>query len=193
MSPYNNPSRARPIQAKHAVQDSPLATKYSCSLHAISYHATSPACPLCDADKRVHDLQRALADVTNRLEILHDENKRLRVQTDVVEAMREALDVTGPDDLLFLKEVLYQWKIDRSIALKVTHGSLLRKRSRAKLPPNGFIAMPRGADPRGHVCNSLGGLAIAGYFEEALNTVGSAQAMILLVRAMAKHLPGATE
>ena len=180
------------MQAKHNDQDaSKLATKFSCSEHAITYYmpnGTKALCPACDADRILAEMRKALDEVNNKNRMLHDENQRLRVQVDLVQAIRDAVEVTGTEDLMFLKTVLYQWKIDRSIALKVTHG---RKKSRSAAP-NGFIAMPRGGEPEGYACTSIGGLAIAEYFEEAVNTVGSAQAMILLVRAMAKLLPGAT-
>ena len=192
------PAAARPVQGRAADQDAPaLATKYSCSTHYVTYYMPNgerALCPACDAEKQTSDLREALKESQNRAERLHEENRKLRLQTDVVESIKDALDVTGHDDLMFLKEVLYRWKIDRSIALKVTHGTSLgsKKKKRDAQAPNGFIAMPRGGEPEGYACSSLGGLAIAEYFEEALNTVGSAQAMILLVRAMAKQLPGAT-
>lgn len=190
-SPRNPGPRQPTMQARLKEQDSKLATRYSCSTHAITYHTTDrkPLCPMCDLENHTVDVQESLKKLANQVELLHAENKRLRTQVDLVDAMREAIDIIGRDDLMFLKTVLYQWKIDRSIALKVTHGASRQSRKRA---PNGFIAMPRDGDPLGYACTSLGGLAMAEYLEEAINTVGSAQAMVLLVRAMARHLPGAT-
>ena len=50
--------------------------------------------------------------------------------------------------------------------------------------------MQRIGDPYGHVCESMGGLAIAQYFDEATNSGGPAKAMEILARAFAEHLPG---
>lgn len=173
----------------------PRDRKYSCTRHYIDYDVPDGyrrQCPMCALELRLSSTQQELKESVNQLALLKEQNTRLQQQVDVVNAIRSALDVIDDNDLNFLKEVLYQWKIDRSISLKVTHGP--KKRGKRQLPPpNGFIAMPRGVDPWGHGCTSIGGMAIAGYYEEALNTVGSAKAMALMVRALSAYLPGAVE
>jgi hypothetical protein len=137
----------------------------------------------------VSRLRKALKDAHNQLSILTEQNLQLKVQTDIVAAIREAALVLDDNDLAFLKTTLYEWRDQKSVTLKTTHGP--RKKKREVPPPNGFIAMPRSGDPYGHICTSVGGLAIAEYFDEATNTVGSANAMALLVRGLSAHLPGA--
>ena len=53
--------------------------------------------------------------------------------------------------------------------------------------PIGFLAAYRHADPEARTCTSIGGAALAAYYEEANRAIGSAQAMQLLIRA-AQHL-----
>lgn len=193
MTTYRRPSKPA-MQGRHKDGPGQLGgKKYSCSTHGVTYLSFTPAplCPVCDAEEQLRITQEAMQKIRNEVKLLHEQNKRLRAQTDVTEAIREALGIIGQEDLLWLKEVLYQWKIDRSVSLKVTHGKVAPGRSSRKAP-NGFIAMYRGRDPEGYLCKSVGGLAVAEYLEEGINTVGSAQAMILLVRAFAKELPGAS-
>jgi hypothetical protein len=162
---------------------------FECGIHNITYEAARAGCPLCESEREVNRLRGAMKDVHNQLKILTEQNLQLKVQTDIVSAIREAALILDDNDLAFLKSVLYEWRDQKSVALKTTHGP--RKKKREIPPPNGFIAMPRNGDPYGHLCTSVGGLAIAEYFDEATNTVGPANAMTLLVRGMANHLPGA--
>lgn len=166
---------------------------FECGIHELTYMAYQAGCPVCYAEREYETMRQALRDAKNQLSILTDENLRLKVQTDIVSAVREAALILDDNDLAFLKAVLYEWRDEKSIALKTTHGSKGRKKQRGNPPPNGFIAMPRSGDPYGHVCTSMGGLAIAEYFDEATNTVGPANAMALLVRGMSAHLPGAAK
>jgi hypothetical protein len=80
------------------------------------------------------------------------------------------------------------------VALKVTHGKPAagkRIKRGEKLPPNGFMALPRKGDPEGHLATSIGGLAMAEYLDEAITTHGSAMAMGIMLKAWWKVLPGA--
>lgn len=167
---------------------------YECGIHDITYKAYKPGCPLCAAEREVQRLRVAVKESRGKLEILHDQNQKLQLQVDIAYAIREAAELLDDDDMAFLKAVLYDWRDTKSLALKVTHGGAKTSTSRNKrkpVPPNGFIIMPRQGDPYGHICSSMGGLAIAEYFVEAQNSVGPAKAMELLVRGMSPYLPGA--
>ena len=168
----------------------PTLTSFECGIHSISYTAFRPGCPVCELEREVQRLRHSVKELTGRLEIAVNENSRLRVQVDIVSAIREAADILDDADLAFFKSVLYEWRDKKSLAIKTTHGSRIKRRGPG--PPNGFIVMPRGSDPYGHLCSSVGGMAIAEYFDEATNVVGPARAMEYLVKGMAKHLPGAT-
>jgi hypothetical protein len=170
----------------------PDKKQFECGIHDITYMAYSAGCPACEIQREVTQLRAAMKEVKNRLELFADENMRLKVQTDIVAAIREASLILDDNDLSFLKVVLYEWRDKKSIGLKTTHGK--RKRGqRGNPPPNGFIAIPREGDPYGHLCTSMGGLAIAEYFDEACNTEGPAKAMAFLVKGMHSHLPGGTK
>lgn len=167
--------------------------QFECGIHGLTYEAYRAGCPVCEMEREVNQMRAALQEVRNQLERVTEENHRLKVQTDITAAIREAALILDDNDLAFLKAVLYEWRDSKSVALKTTHGTKGKKRGRGQRAPNGFIAMPRAGDPYGHICTSMGGLAIAEYFDEATNTVGGAQAMAFLVRGMANHLPGATK
>lgn len=162
--------------------------QFECGIHQVTYLAHTAGCPVCDAERSVEKMRNALKDARNQLDLLTKENYQLKIQTDLMSAIREATQLLDDNDLAFLKAVLYEFRDSKSVALKTTHGA--RKKKRETPTANGFIAMPRSGDPYGHVCTSIGGRAIADYFDEATNSVGGAQAMTILVRAMAAHLPG---
>lgn len=193
--------RAPAMQAKNQDQDvEPYATKYSCSSHQVTYYVpagTREKCPVCDLERVLTETKRALLETSNELDMARNQLVRVQAQMDLVVAMRNALEITGEDDLVWLKTQLYQYKLDKSVVLKVTHGlpSGAKKRrvsAREKLPANGFIALPRKGEPEGYACTSLGGLALADCFDEALSTAGSVHAMGMLLKALWKQLPGAT-
>lgn len=163
---------------------------YECGIHDLKYHAFRAGCPVCESDRQVKDLRTALTEVKAQLKITTEDAHKLRVQVDFVVAIREASTLLDDEDLAFLKTTLYAWRDEKSLGLKTTHGARKKERKGDVTPPNGFIVMPRRGDPYGHLCSSMGGLAIAQYFFEATNSVGPANAMMLLARGMASHLPG---
>lgn len=179
------------MQVRTHEQDVSVAVRHSCSLHQVTYYAdkgAKPQCPVCDADRRILDLQHSLHEVTSQLEMTTAAYERAKTELDLFTAMRSALDVVGPEDLAFLKGVLYRYREDKGIALKVTHDRKPGRRRGTRV--SGFIAMPRGQDPEGHTCSSIGGVALAEYYEEAQRAVGSVNAMDMLIKAVNKCLAG---
>ena len=188
------------MQVKHRDQDvEPYATKYSCSTHQVTYYtpaSTNEKCPVCDLERQLQETKRALLEATNQLATMQNQFNRTQQQLDLVTAMRSALDIIDEHDLVWLKAVLYQYKLDKSVTLRVSHGKpagAKALKSKKRLPPNGFMSIPRVGDPDALSCTSLGGLALAEYYEEAMNSSGSAQAMSMMMRAFWKELPGASE
>lgn len=163
---------------------------FECGIHAITYMAFQAGCPVCQAERDVSSMREAIRELKQKLEYVTNENLKLRTQTDIVSAIREAALILNDDDLEFFKVVLYQWRDEKSVSLKTTHGARMKQRKGEPLPANGFIVMPRQGDPYGHTCTSMGGVAIAEYFDEATNTVGPAKAMEFLVKGLASQLPG---
>lgn len=162
--------------------------KFECGIHAITYEALSPGCPVCRLERENDQMRKGMQELTNKLAMVTDQNLKLTVQVNISFAMREAIPLLNDEDMEFLKLALYQWRDEKSIVLKTTHGA--RKKKGQMLPANGFIAIPRRGDPWGHRCTSLGGLAIADYYDEAMNSQGQAEAMKLLARGLAGLLPG---
>lgn len=170
----------------------PEESTYTCGIHAIEYKGFRAGCPLCEAERELKQLRKAVGEATGKMRLMHDENQKLKLQVDISYAIREAAEILDDADMEFFKTVLYEWRDTKSVAIKTTHGGSKVSGGR-RGAANGFIVMPRQGDPYGHVCTSMGGLAIAEYFLEAQNSVGPAKAMELLTRGMALHLPGAVQ
>ena len=162
-----------------------MRREFTCGIHELFYRASRPGCPACAAERDKQRMRESLQEVTSKLDIAMQELARLRVQTDIVAAIREAANLLDESDLAFLKATLYEWRDTKGVSLKVTRGG---KRNGT---PNGFIVIPRKGEPYGHSCSSMGGMAIAAYFDEATNSTGPAKAMEWLVKGMYAHLPGA--
>lgn len=182
------------LQGRRKDQDSSVATKFTCAECLITYYAARAHCPLCDANRRLKETQAAILQMQREMEFLSNANNRLAEQVDSSRAVRNALELLDDNDRAFLKAVLYQWKTDRSVNLRVTHTSVrpVGKR-RSPLRPNGFVAVFRGSDPVGHTCTSMGGVAIAEYYEEGLRTVGHEKALNMLLKGFNELLPGAIQ
>lgn len=167
-----------PVQAKTQEQDVDGLVRHSCSMCQITYYTpkrAKPQCPLCATELRVVELMDVITGLRNRVEKIEDENSRMRAQIEVTTAIKQAFDAIGSQDLVFLKTVLYRFRDDpTSIKLKVTHG---------EKGPNGFVALTKKGEPEGHYCSSVGGVAIAGYYEEVVHIASVNQAMAVLMRA----------
>ena len=157
--------------------------QFECGIHEITYKDVRPGCPVCKLERQNEELREALMKLKNELSVTHDQNVRLETQSNFVFAIKEATALLDDEDMAFLKSVLYEWRDTKGLGLKTTHGGESHE-------ANGFIVMPRNGDPYGHLCTSMGGVAIAEYFDEATNSVGNAKATEMLVRGMAEHLPG---
>lgn len=180
-----------PMQARTSDQDAEsVATRMACSKCQITYYVVKnrkATCPLCDAEHRILELQAAMSGMRNQLEQAENSAARLKAAVDIVSAMRLAGDALGDEDRIFLKSVLYRFRAERgSITLRTTHGGTERRPA-----ANGFIAVPRIGEPEAHLCTSIGGVAIAAYYEEADRTFGSAQALSTIMKALNQIL-GAT-
>jgi hypothetical protein len=160
-------------------------TKYKCSRCAIQYEiktGSSPDCPLCTQEIKTEQMRRSLKEATRKIELMEERIRQLESRDEIRSALREALELVEDEDLAFLKGVLYRWRHDKSIDLKVTKGRTGKA--------NGFIAVPRHGKPEGRTCSSIGGVAVAALYEEALRTVGTAEAMKTLMKAAQHLLPG---
>lgn len=184
------------MQARDAEQDvEPYMTKMSCSKCQISYYIepkSKPRCPLCDAEAKLVDLRQALTVQRNLVQRLEESVEAMRSHLDLVFAMRSALEITSSEDLAFLKSVLYRHRQDKgSVNLRTTHGKAI-KRGRSLPPANGFLVQCRYGEIETHLCVSLGGLALAGYFDEAMQSLGQPTAMTLTMKALHETLTGET-
>lgn len=186
----------RPGQVLAAEQDTDLMTRHKCTEHLIEYYwpkGEKPRCPMCAQTAMIDDLRADNLALEGANKQMKSELQRLRVQLDIQTAVRSAIEVLDDNDYSWLKVQLYQYKIDKSVSLKPTHGKLeggKRIPRGQKLPVNGFMTVPRKGDPEAHLCTSIGGIAMAEYLDEAITTMGSAQAMGMLLKAWWKALPG---
>lgn len=173
------------------------ATKYRCDQHLVDYyipHGDVQRCPMCALEQKYDDVRAQVVQLDAELKTTTAQLDRYRVQVDLQTAIRSAIELLDDADYAWLKLQMYQYKVDKSVTLKVTHGKLPAGKRIArgdKLPANGFMALPRDGDPDGHICSSIGGVAMAEYLDEALTRVGSAQAMGIMLKAWWKALPGA--
>lgn len=192
-------ARKPSLQVKHgkAEQDvEPYATKYSCANHQVTYYVPAnkrdKSCPVCELEAEVHLQRDMILKYESEITMLRRTNERMSAEVDLTSAMKGAVETLDIEDKIWLKEMLYQYKLDRSVVLKVTHGSPSGKsRRRDMKTANGFIAVKRKGDPEGHTCTSIGGLALARYYAEACTTYGAAAAMDLMIKALWEFLPGA--
>ncbi|NUS01950.1 MAG: hypothetical protein HOV97_05235 [Nonomuraea sp.] len=143
-----------------------------------------PSCPLCKQEITTEQMRLAMQNAIAKVELLEQQNRDLDGHVNIARNFKDATDLLDADDRLFLKTVLYQWRLDKSVVLKVTHSQEGR--------PNGFIAAYRHSEPEARTFTSIGGSAIAAYYEEATRTIGSAKAMQTLLSAAQHLLPGAT-
>lgn len=141
-------------------------------------------CPLCRQELKTEQMRQSLQNTAAKVELLERQNNEMEGVVNLQKSFRDALDLIDDEDRAFIKTVLYQWRMDKSVTLKVTHNAERRA--------NGFLADYRQSEPEARQCTSIGGMAIAAYYDEALRTVGSAQAMQILLRAAQHLLPGAT-
>ena len=157
---------------------------YRCSRCVIEYQSDrgTPKCPLCAMELTRDQLREALQAATNNIERLEHDLTASAQQLNIQAAIRAATDLLNDTDRAFLKTVLYQFRMDRSVALRVTHDT--------EGTPIGFLAEWRSRDPEAITCSSIGGRALAGYFEEAQNSLGAAQAMQVMLRSCQHLLPG---
>lgn len=190
------PRRANPaLQGRAKEQDIRGAVKYSCSECQIFYYmpeGAKPRCPLCEERRVTKQVRDALFQATNANHELQNELERLKVQVDTLTAMKTSLDLISVEDLTFIKSVVYRWQSNRgNVAMKPTHA--VPKRGRKGAPLDGFVAIFRDGETEVHQCNSVGGMALAGYLEEAVALGGSIKAMEVLARAVLQHLKGTVE
>jgi hypothetical protein len=151
---------------------------------------------MCALERDYDEVRAELLAKRNELKVAQGQLARLQVQADVQSAIRAAIPALDDNDFAWLKVQMYQYKIDKSVMLKPTHGQRVggaRLKRGQKLPPNGFMTVPKRGDPEAHAATSLGGLAMAEYLDEAITCFGSAQAMGVMLKAWWKALPGARQ
>ncbi len=170
--------------------------KHTCDKCQITYAVPTgdlAKCPACSLERVVDEQKVEILQLRNELKMATDRLVRAEREVNLQSAMRAAIELCDENDYAWLKTQMYQYKIDKSVILKPTHGRIAGQKSGQRMEVNGFMAVPRKGDPEAHGCTSMGGLAIAGYFDEAVASVGGAAAMATMLRAWYKYLPGADQ
>ena len=161
-----------------------------CSITYMVWEGYRSDCPLCRSEKQNAVLNIALQDANEKLRNVQRSVGVLKAQVDHVHAIKDALEIIGPDDLGFLKGVLYCYREDRSISMLAMSDATGSIRRRSSAPRTRFVVTQQGRDNETHVCTSAGGMAIVGYYDELIREVGAAQAMAYLLRALSQTLVG---
>lgn len=147
-------------------------------------------CPLCEQNQVTQQVRGALFQVQNANNMLQNELASLKSLIDHLTAMKMAFEVLGPEDLTFVKSVVYRWQADRDrTTLKPLHG----KKGRKIGTITGFLLITRDGEGETHVCNSVGGMALASYLGEAYGLYGQKKAMEIFIRASLQHLEARIE
>jgi hypothetical protein len=178
------PGRRTSMQMKRKDQDSSgQGTKWMCSLCQISYYSeeTPPQCPLCVSLRDVYELHRQLAEQEQRIETLSREVDRATANNDFVVAIRDAIDLISVEDMAWLKSILYRWREAKNITLKAVD---------TRQGPRGFLAVWRDGATEQHMVDSIGGVAIAGLYQEVTQGFGGQVAVMTLAKAFSAHLKG---
>lgn len=156
---------------------SPVTTnhEYGCGIHDLVYQRVKPGCPACDLQRRLDEVVAERDRLEGDLVEMRGMANRVRAASDLGFSMASAGDLLDARDRAFLKAVLYQWRETKDIDLNVTEDH------------RNFMT-----NHETHACSSVGGLAMAGFFAEAIMAFGRPVAMGLVQKAMGKHLAGGT-
>ena len=167
--------------------------KLRCAAHLIEYYLGQDdrkVCPMCELEHKMDDLKVMAIEANGQIKALQEENDRLRVQVEIGAAIKSAISLLGDDDYSWLKVQMYQYKIDKSVQLKAVHTGGAATGRGEKPQATGFMAIPRAGNPEAYMATSIGGVAMAGYLDEALTCYGPAQGMGIMLKAWWQALPG---
>lgn len=189
-------------QAKVTGPDKWGVAIYRCSRHDnIDYRVkgSKPVCPLCEELKRSELLRQELKKVTNANDLLKRDLIKARSQLSALDGMREAVTELGPEDGMFLKEMVYRYRANPK-QVKVSQ-KIVKRQIRVEGAGTavrhevvGFVVEYRdGEEPefRSHAATSIGGKMIALQFSETLKMSGVKGAMEALMKAMASTMANA--
>jgi hypothetical protein len=170
--------------------------RLKCAAHLIEYYLGEqdrPICPMCELERKWDEAKVEYLEMRGQLKAATEEVERLKVQVEIGTAIKSAIGILDDNDYAWLKTQMYQYKIDKSVHLKPIHDAsgIADLQRGEKLPANGFMAIPRAGDPEAHRATSIGGIAMAGYLDEALTCYGAAQGMGIMLKAWWQVLPGA--
>lgn len=150
--------------------------EHPCGIHDLVYVAVRAGCPACALEKRADDLLTERDALRREVDQLRVEVDRVRATADLTYSMKDAAAMLDAKDRTFLKQVLYLWRDEKSVDLvPLEDGRGFRV--------NGDMVAE-------HRCSSVGGIAICGFFREAIAAYGKGTAMNLLTRGMAQFLQG---
>jgi hypothetical protein len=198
MSPHVGPHVAGTgrfrLTAKHAPDPGSTLERRSCAVCGITWYGlagTAATCPLCDAFDQIAELRKALVVVQNELEFSNNELSRLTDSVNIVNAMRTAIEVADDRDIAFMRSIIVQYNENKSkVAVRALHGPRSKQFPRSQAPVHGLLMIVRPDDAYEHICSSPGGMAIAGYYEEAMLTTSQVNALAMFVKALAPSLVG---
>jgi hypothetical protein len=174
---------------------------WQCSRCNIEYRTKGDhgACPLCTQHAITAQLRDEVKKLSNASDLLKRDLSRLRAQLSVLDGMREAASEVGQEDAMLLKELIYRYRANPD-QVRVTQLIRDRKGTVPGLGPavrhevSGWLVDYSDVEPTQRVtmfASSIGGVALALQFSEALKITGLKGAMEMLIKAMAKYTTNA--
>jgi hypothetical protein len=173
------------MQMRRADQDpAHVGVKWTCSLCDITYRTqdVNPRCPMCEMYKERVEFLRQLAAAEAKAEELQEQLDRATANVDFVVAIQNATELLNPEDMAWLKSVLYRWRESKNMTLEAIEG---------RHGPKGFLAVWRDGATEEHMATSVGGVAIAGILRDVSQGFGKSVGLMTVAKAMAPHLKGA--
>jgi rubredoxin len=174
------------LQMRRANQDDtrPGMIKWTCSLCDITYRTDekSPHCPMCEMYKERVEFLNRMAEAEAKVAELQEQLDRATANVDFVVAIQNATELLGPEDMAWLKSVLYRWRESKNMTLETIEG---------RNGPKGFLASWRDGTAEEHMVTSVGGVAIAGILRDVSQGFGKSVGLMTVAKAMAQHLKGA--
>jgi hypothetical protein len=157
-----------------------------CRVHNLTYDGPAGApCPACDLLQEYKTAQAEIRQLRAVNQKLIKENRSLQGITDVKSQLSGAARVMETEDMLWIKEKLYEYKLTRKLVLKTTH-----YRKDGQQFANGFVSQVPGGEPDARVMTSIGGVALAAAYDEACSLHGTGRAMGLMADSLWELLPG---
>lgn len=179
------PVQTFPVKARRAAP--PASGDFrSCSACEITFRgsADDAECPMCDQGKEMDALREQIYTLGQENGMLRQELSELRARVDLMDALRQALQLVEPVDLAELKSFAYLRRDDELLRLYV------RRKLQVGKPSRPFLVA---TDDQGRYIGefmptTVGGVAFLGTLAEVERAYGAATASRYYMESLATYL-----